>query len=210
MVFWIEGNQPHTCIILFFTAFSKEQIVKALDEQGVFTVTYRLVDTGVPVYVNMKVTRMQPGSSKIILGVSIIDAQMKQQEHFKELQKERAMLVRVMALSDGYLSLFSVNPETGNFVEYTRSYATLGTPKEGNDFFGQSAENVPNVLHPDDQSAFLQRFSKENIMRDIQEKGSFTIQYRLMVDGVPTPAELRIAPFKEGKELRWFAGVKKR
>jgi hypothetical protein len=30
------------------------------------------------------------------------------------------------------------------------------------------------------------------------------------VDGVPTPAELRIAPFKEGKELRWFAGVKKR
>ncbi len=195
---------------IFYEAFSKERIVKALDEQGVFTATYRLVDTGVPVYVNMKVTRMQPGSSKIILGVSIIDAQMKQQEHFKELQKERAMLVRVMALSDGYLSLFSVNPETGNFVEYTRSYATLGTPKEGNDFFGQSAENVPNVLHPDDQSAFLQRFSKENIMRDIQEKGSFTIQYRLMVDGVPTPAELRIAPFKEGKELRWFASVKKR
>ncbi len=195
---------------IFFAAFSKEQIVKALDEQGVFTVTYRLVDTGVPVYVNMKVTRMQPGSSKIILGISIIDAQMKQKEHNERLQNERAMLVRVMALSDGYLSLFTVNPETGHFLEYTRSYATLGTPKEGDDFFGQSIENVPKVLYPDDQSAFLQRFSKENIMREIREHGSFTIQYRLMIDGEPKPVELRIAPFKEGKELRLFAAVKAR
>ncbi len=195
---------------IFYAAFSKEQIIKALDAQGVFTATYRLVDTGVPVYVNMKVTRMQPGSSKIILGVSIIDAQMKQNERYEKLQNERAMLVRVMALSDGYLSLFTVDPETGHFLEYTRSYATLGTPKEGDDFFGQSIENVPKVLYPDDQNEFLQRFSKENIMREIREKGSFTVQYRLMIDGVPKPVELRIAPFKEGKELKLFAAVKAR
>lgn len=192
----------------FFAAFSKENIVKALNEQGVFTATYRLVDTGAPVYVNMKVTRMQPGSSKIILGVSIIDAQMRQKERYEKLQNERAMLVRVMALSDGYISLFTVNPETGHFLEYTRSYATLGTPKEGDDFFGQSIENVPKVLYPDDQAGFLERFSKENIMREIEEKGSFTIQYRLLIDGAPKPAELRIAPFKEGKEIKLFAAVK--
>jgi EAL domain-containing protein (putative c-di-GMP-specific phosphodiesterase class I) len=192
----------------FFAAFSKENIVKALNAQGVFTATYRLVDTGAPVYVNMKVTRMQPGSSKIILGVSIIDAQMRQKERYEKLQNERAMLVRVMALSDGYISLFTVNSETGHFLEYTRSYATLGTPKEGDDFFGQSIENVPKVLHPDDQAGFLERFSKENIMREIGEKGSFTIQYRLLIDGAPKPAELRIAPFKEGKEIKLFAAVK--
>ena len=179
-----------------------------MNEQGVFTATYRLVDTGVPVYVNMKVTRMQPGSSKIILGVSIIDAQMRQKERYEKLQNERAMLVRVMALSDGYISLFTVNSETGHFLEYTRSYATLGTPKEGDDFFGQSIENVPKVLHPDDQAGFLERFSKENIMQEIEEKGSFTIQYRLLIGGAPKPAELRIAPFKEGKEIKLFAAVK--
>ncbi len=195
---------------IFYAAFSKENIVKALDEQGVFTATYRLVDTGVPVYVNMKVTRMQPGSSKIILGISIIDAQMKQQKRYEDLQRERAMLVRVMSLSDGYLSLFTVNPETGSFVEVTRSYATLGTPKEGDDFFGQSVENVPKVLCSDDLSEFLERFTKENILRDIREKGSFTIRYRLMMQDSPVPVELRIAPFMEGKELRLFAAVKKR
>lgn len=64
----------------FFAAFSKEQIIKALDEHGAFTATYRLMDTGIPIYVNMKVTRMQPGGSRIIMGVSVVDAQMKQQE----------------------------------------------------------------------------------------------------------------------------------
>ena len=160
-----------------------KRVTKALNEQGVFTATYRLVDTGAPVYVNMKVTRMQPGSSKIILGVSIIDAQMRQKERYEKLQNERAMLVRVMALSDGYISLFTVNPETGHFLEYTRSYATLGTPKEGDDFFGQSIENVPKVLYPDDQAGFLERFSKENIMREIRALyPDYDIQVTLDVD----------------------------
>ena len=47
----------------------------------------RLVDTGAPMYVNMKITRMQ-GTNRIIIGVSIIDAQMKQRELAEKLTKE--------------------------------------------------------------------------------------------------------------------------
>ena len=64
---------------LFLNWFTKRNVVRALDEQGVFTTTYRLIDTGSPMYVNMKITRM-PGTQRIILGVSIIDAQMKKRE----------------------------------------------------------------------------------------------------------------------------------
>ena len=72
---------------LFLSWFTKENVIKALDEQGVFTTTYRLVDTGAPMYVNMKITRMQ-GTNRIIIGVSIIDAQMKQRERAEKLTKE--------------------------------------------------------------------------------------------------------------------------
>ena len=196
----------------FFAAFSKENIVKALDEQGVFTATYRLMDTGVPVYVTMKANRMQKGSSRIIIGVSIIDAQMREKAHYDELKKEHAMLVRVMALSGDYLGLYTVNPETGYYVEYTSSddYAALGTPKEGDDFFGESVEHAQGVLHPEDVAGFMERFSKENILRDIREQGSFTIQYRIMINGAPKPVTLRIASFREGDELKLFASVKER
>ena len=61
----------------FLNNFTKENIIRELDEQGVFTTTYRLIDTGTPMYVNMKITRMS-GENRIIMGISIIDAQMKQ------------------------------------------------------------------------------------------------------------------------------------
>lgn len=51
------------------------------------TLRNRLVDTGAPMYVNMKITRMQ-GTNRIIIGVSIIDAQMKQRELAEKLTKE--------------------------------------------------------------------------------------------------------------------------
>lgn len=63
---------------LFTAVFSRKNIIKELDEQGVFTLSYRLIDTGMPMYVNMKIVRMHPDDNHIIIGISMIDAQMKQ------------------------------------------------------------------------------------------------------------------------------------
>ena len=63
----------------FLKLFTKENVIHDLDVQGVFTTTYRLIDTGTPVYVNMKITRLR-GGNRIILGISIIDSHMKQKE----------------------------------------------------------------------------------------------------------------------------------
>jgi hypothetical protein len=63
----------------FLEVFTKENIIRELEKQGVFTTTYRLVDTGVPMYVNLKITRM-PGGNRIIMGISIIDAHKNQPE----------------------------------------------------------------------------------------------------------------------------------
>ncbi|MBR1885380.1 MAG: EAL domain-containing protein [Schwartzia sp.] len=197
---------------VFFAAFSKENIVKALDRHGVFTATYRVMDSGAPVYVNMKITRQQPGSSRIIIGVNVVDAQMKQQEKFAALQKERAMLVRVMALSDGYLSLYTVNPETGRYVEYTSTdtYKELGTPQGGDDFFGQSLEHARTVLYPEDLPKFQRWFSKDAILRAIEEQGRFELQYRILMGGIPTPVDLRITSFREANRRRLFVAVKRK
>ncbi len=69
----------------FLNLFSKESVIRELDAQGVFTTTYRLIDTGSPMYVNMKITRM-PGGNRIIMGISIIDAQMKKEQQDRELE----------------------------------------------------------------------------------------------------------------------------
>lgn len=72
----------------FLSTFTKENVIRELDEQGTFTAAYRLIDSGKPTYVSMKITRMQPGGNRVILGVSIIDAQMKQKELFQKKKRQ--------------------------------------------------------------------------------------------------------------------------
>ncbi|MBR2697093.1 MAG: EAL domain-containing protein [Clostridia bacterium] len=196
----------------FYAAFSKEKVVSALDRQGVFTATYRLVDTGVPVYVNMKVTRMQTDRNHIIIGISIIDAQMKQEEAQNRIQRERDALARVMALSEGYLSLYSVDPDTGRYIEYSASdeYETLGFAKEGGDFFMQGIIDGKKTVHPEDLPGYLERFTRENILREIRERRVFRMTYRLVINGQPWPVSLRIARYRDGFEDKLVAGVRTR
>ena len=73
----------------FLTWFTKENVIRELDEQGVLTTTYRLIDTGSPVHVTMKITRLQ-GTNRIILGVSLIDSQIKQQAPKERPKQNRA------------------------------------------------------------------------------------------------------------------------
>jgi hypothetical protein len=195
---------------LFLTWFTKENVIRELDERGVFTTVYRLIDTGEPVYAHMKITRMQ-GTNRIILGVSIIDSQMKQQRQIASIRRERDTLAKVMAITEDYLSLYSVDPETGHFIEYsaTSEYETLHLVKEGEDFFRQGAESGKKTLYPEDVPQFLTDFTKENILRVIEKEGRFVTHYRLMLEGVPQMVSLKIAPYNDGAQKTLLAGVRK-
>ena len=194
----------------FFASFSKEKVIAELDEQGVFNATYRVVDTGTPMYVNMKITRLQPNSDKIIIGISIIDAQMKQKEHYDAIKKERDAFARIMALSDNCLGLYTVDVSTDEFVEYssTKEYEYLDFAKTGQDFFGQSLKDAKRAIYYEDYPEFIKAFTKENVMNDIREKGFFTIHYRLMIDGKPKHVSLKIAMIHEDNREKLVAGVR--
>ncbi len=194
---------------MFLAWFTKENIVRELDEHGVFTATYRLVDTGKPIYVSMKITRMQ-NMNRIILGVSVIDAQMKQRLQAEKARQERDALARAMAIAEDYMVLYSVNPDTGQYVEYTSTeeYAALGLVKEGDDFFARVIEDGNLVVHPEDLEKFRDGVTKENILQEIREKGEFRLHYRLVLQGEPRYATLKIVPFSEGNEVRLLAGVR--
>ena len=194
----------------FFAVFSKEKVVKELDEQGVFTTTYRIVDTGAPTYVNMKITKMQPNSDKIIIGISIVDAQMKQKEMIDSMKKEHDAFTRIMALSDRYLSLYSIDLDTGKYVEHsaTKEYNNLELEKHGEDFFGVAHRNAQKAIYKEDYDRFVNSFTKENVLKEIQENGIYSIHYRLMINGEPQPVSLRVARFMENDREKLIAGVR--
>ena len=54
----------------FLASFSKEQVLCELDDQGVFMLEYRLIESGSPVHASMKAMRMQPDEGRAIFAVS--------------------------------------------------------------------------------------------------------------------------------------------
>ncbi|MBR3742041.1 MAG: EAL domain-containing protein [Clostridia bacterium] len=193
----------------FTSAFSKEKIIQALDEQGVFSFTYRLVDEGVPKFVSMKINRMQSSGNRIIIGISMIDAQMKQQEEQKKLRQEKASLGRIAALSPDYLALYIIDPQTGRYTQYNaaQAYEDVGLAKQGEDFFADVLRDSPKAIAPEDLERHLRVLTKENMLAEIQKNGSLIHNYRMLLDGKPMPVSLRATLIQENNGQKIILGI---
>ncbi|MBR5110335.1 MAG: EAL domain-containing protein [Clostridia bacterium] len=192
----------------FLALFTKENVLKDLDRQGVFTTSYRMIDTGTPTYVNMKITRIH-GGNRIILGISIIEEQMRQKEEFEKAREQSIIFGRIAALSGKLFALYTVDPETGKYSEYnvTSGYGSLGFDKNGENFFSKGRSDGEKMVYYEDLLYFQEHFSKESIMRGVRERGVFQIQYRLMINGEPKPIVLKAAMVRESGGEKLIVGV---
>ena len=192
----------------FLALFTKENVLRDVETQGVFTATYRLIDTGTPMYVNMKITRMK-GGNRLILGVSIIDKRMKQQEEEKRLRQEAAALGRIAALSPNYLVLYTIDPVTGHYTQYNASpeFQAFGLSKQGEDFFEDVRLDAGKAIAPEDMERHLRVLTKENMLRTMQEARFFMHNYRLRLHGKSVPVSLRAALLEEADGKKIILGV---
>jgi len=191
----------------FLAVFTKENIQRTLDGHRAFTLSYRLMVDDAPTWVSMKATRLKDGDGNhIIIGVSNIDAQMRQQAEYRQAEKIRITYSRVaQALAGDYFSIYVVDPSTDHFIEYsaTEQYDELGIEKSGEDFFNLSRRNIERVIYPGDRDRFVGTFSKEKIMDILERDGSFTMKYRLMFGEEPVYVSMK-ATLLEDKEGRYL------
>ncbi len=193
----------------FVTAFTKENILQTLDHANQFFLNYRLMVNNVPTYVRMRASRMNEDRDHIVIGVLNIDEQMKQQEAAERIKAERTTYTRISALSGDFIVIYTVNPETKHYIEYSGSneFDSLGISKEGDNFFEQSVQNAQSSIHPADLPKFNSMFSEENIMDSIRKNGIFTINYRLVLNGEPIYVEMKAAMIEEKDGPQLIVGV---
>ena len=191
----------------FIRAFTKENILRAIDATGAFTWTYRQIINGIPTYVSMKAVRMGP--KHLIIGVNNVDAQMKQEELLERAREAQLVYSRINALVGDFVALYLVDPETERYTEssVTQEYEGLGLAKEGTDFFRRSREDSYSALFPEDVERFIRLFTKENVLAEIRRSGRFSVNYRLLIDGNPVNVTLRAALLEESGRPQLIIGV---
>ena len=98
-----------------------------------------------------------------------------------------------MSLADDYASVYYLNIEDDSYVEYSAvgSDHKLRVISSGDDFFADTQINCRILVYEEDQERFLEAFRKEKLLEIIRSGGTFTLDYRLVIDGKPTYYSLK-------------------
>ena len=93
-----------------------------------------------------------------------------------------------------YTSVYYVNAVTNEYCWYSvnSEFHSLNLEQGGEDFFKNIKEDCKKVVCEEDQHLFLEGFKKETLLSAVEKGGMFSIEYRLMINGVPTWHALRI------------------
>ncbi|MCR5087929.1 MAG: bifunctional diguanylate cyclase/phosphodiesterase [Oscillospiraceae bacterium] len=97
------------------------------------------------------------------------------------------------ALAADYYNIYFVDLETEHFIEYRAPLGgkELAMERHGEDFFAASIQDTQVRIFEADREPFLKVFTKENVLRTLDEEGSFTVSYRLIDTGSPMRVRLR-------------------
>ena len=190
----------------FIDRMDKEKLLEEIEKHGSCSFTYRLLIEGEPVYVNMKVKKIE---EHIIIGVSNVDLQIKQRMEAARDAEEKKSYRRISALNGNLIVLYFVDPENGQFTQYSASkeFEDLGISKQGADFFGTTYENSLRTIHPEDQALFHSQVTKENVLATIERDGIFALDYRLMIGELPTYVRLKAAKVEEDGKTVLIIGL---
>lgn len=168
-------------------SMEKDALLTQLAGPNPFSITYRLMIEGEPVYYNLKVVRANTTDGHhIVIGVSNVDEQMRQMDAF-EAPNPVNFNSLAKALTHDMQSIYYVDINTDTYKEFRASGSDgmLSLELNGEDFFGECRENIKKYIYKDDQEKVGAALEKHTLLASIEDKGAFYLIYRMISGGRP-------------------------
>ena len=161
---------------MFLAAFKKESVTEILKSGRSFSLDYRLVVDGEPLYYSLKT--IKGIGNKVIVGVRNVDEE-KRKELADNAQMETYSQI-AGSLASRYEVIYYIDIENNNYIQYSSSdeYASLGTTKHGEDFFKDASGDIKKYIYSEDVERVLSELEKDVLLRNLEESGSLTLDYR--------------------------------
>ena len=98
------------------------------------------------------------------------------------------------ALLIDYSSVYYIDLRSGYYECYSTNtgYQKLELHSSGEDFFGDSQRDIFTVVYQEDQKMVSEALQRETLIRQLQDTGTLSIVYRLMIDGKAVYHTMRI------------------
>ena len=192
-------------------ALERGNLLAQVSGEEHFSLTYRLMIAGEPIYYNMKAVRVRGGGDqRIVIGVSNVNDLMTATLDYSQVQARSEEFYNIaQALSTEFESVYYIDALTGVYKEFTRQgdYETLQIQVAGTDFFAETQKNLQQVVYSEDRARVSAAMEKEALLQALAEEPSFVLDYRLMIDGVPTAYRMKVMEAEAGDRQSIVIGV---
>lgn len=172
---------------IFMKDIQKDNLLKSMKDGTMQSIVYRLVIDGKPVYHTLRLIKGRSDNDDyFILGVLNVDKDVRAKQAAEQVEKERHIYNQIASsLAGHYDTLYYIDIDTNHYFEFssTDTYKSLNIPTEGDDFFAESAKNIPRAVHPDDYQAVMELHQKDNMLNNIKQNRTFSASYRLIIGG---------------------------
>ncbi|MCR5267740.1 MAG: diguanylate cyclase [Lachnospiraceae bacterium] len=111
-----------------------------------------------------------------IIHIFVIEDEKKEKEVYNQIAR---------SLAEDYEAIYYITIESGRYREFSTSdeYDSMQVPSNGNDFYEETQNNIIRYVHPDDRDFAASLYSKEEMLRLLKDRKSYSYKYRLMVNG---------------------------
>lgn len=163
--------------------YDKDKIKEILHKKKSFSYKYRIMVAGVPRYFLFTMMRANEGRS-FVLCVKDVEDELEAERIRLESQRKSISFTKIAeSLASNYDVIYYVNIEDSSYVGYTSKniYGQMEVQEEGEDFFHDSAENTPMIIHPDDQERILSVLTRDYLLSSLEVNRHFEIDYRMVI-----------------------------
>ena len=189
----------------FLQAFTKEKMLAAIQNDGIFTLDYCLIREDGPYHVQMKAAIVEEKEGpRLVVGLVDQEAQHRQREKEREIERQKETYNQITAsLAEQYDTLYYIDMETSTYSEIsaTDAYRKLNVPATGNDFFAESRRSIRKYVHPEDQEMAMSLHYKDAMLKKLEGRGSYSVEYRLVVNGAVQHIRHTELPARDGKHI---------
>ena len=177
-------------------SLGRDALLARLREHSPFLMTYRRIAEQGCRYHILKAAWIGGEEEKsLVIGAADVDERLREPDGAAaELLGNLDFSVIAQTLMSDYICLYCVDLETDRFVEYSagEDYRSMGIQSRGEDFFELSLRNAGDVIDPEELPRFMASFTRERVLKELEDDGFYTFTYRLMLRGRSTYVNMKI------------------
>ena len=135
----------------------------------------------------------------LIIGICVIHSFVESRE-----RKEKEIYDSIArGLAEDYEAIYYINVETGKYREFSKSpeYDSLQVPFAGKNFYDETRINIDKYVHPDDREFAHNLYCKETMLKNLENRKSYSYKYKLIINGQPRHFQFTMMRSKDQKHF---------